>query len=177
MAKKHDIRIDRTKLHPFLDYRLGKFLDKCAEKGYYLILTEGYRTKEYQDKLYAKGRTTSGNIVTSAKGSDYASQHQWGIAFDVAIMFDVDRDGKITDDTWNVNGYKKISQIAKSVGLKWGGNWTSFVDNPHFYLGKWGSTTKKLREKYGNPTNFKKTWSAITKREINLFKGKLFGKG
>lgn len=176
MAKKHDIRIDRNKLHPLLNYRLGLFLDKCEKKGYYLIVTEGFRTKDYQDELYAKGRSKPGNIVTSAKGSDYASQHQWGVAFDVALNFDVDKDGKVTDDMWNANGYKKIAKIAKSVGLKWGGDWTSFVDNPHFYLGKWGSTTKKLKEKYRTPLRFKSTWKAKTTKAINLYKGKSMAK-
>lgn len=74
MANKHDIRIDRTLLHPWLDYKLTLLLNKCAKKRIYLIITEGYRTVEYQDSLYAKGRTTAGSIVTNAKGSDYSSQ-------------------------------------------------------------------------------------------------------
>lgn len=73
MKKEHDIRIDRTKLHPLLDYRLETLLKKCAKKGIYLIITEGFRTKEYQDVLYAKGRTKPGKIVTNAKGSTYSS--------------------------------------------------------------------------------------------------------
>ena len=45
MKKKHDVRIDRTKLHPWLDYRLGILLKKCAKKGLYLIITEGCEGK------------------------------------------------------------------------------------------------------------------------------------
>lgn len=122
MKKEHDVRINRTKLHPWLNYKLGLLLKQCAKKGIYLIITEGFRSKEYQDKLYAKGRTKPGNIVTNAKGSDYSSQHQWGIAFDIALKYDVDRDGRITDDTYNNKGIKKVAKIAKSkkVGLAWG---------------------------------------------------------
>ena len=73
MKKEHDVRIDRTKLHPWLDYRLGILLKKCEKKGIYLIITEGFRSKEYQDSLYAKGRTKPGKIVTNALRSMTAS--------------------------------------------------------------------------------------------------------
>ena len=75
MKKEHDVRIDRTKLHPWLDYKLTVLLKKCAKKKIYLIITEGFRTKKYQDQLYAKGRTKPGKVVTNAKGSTYSSQH------------------------------------------------------------------------------------------------------
>ena len=150
MKKEHDIRIDRTKLHPWLDYRMGILLKKCAKKGIYLIITEGFRSKEYQDLLYAKGRTKPGKIVTNAKGSTYSSQHMWGIAFDIAI-----NDSKLLYDTATI---KKVAVIAKKIGLGWGGDWTSIVDTPHFYLTKWGSTTSKLKAAYGTPDAFRKTW-------------------
>lgn len=153
MTKKHDIRINRTKLHPWLNYKLGLLLKQCAKKGIYLIITEGFRSKEYQDKLYAKGRTKPGNIVTNAKGSEYSSQHQWGIAFDIAI-----NDSKLL---YNEATIRKVAKIAKSkkVGLAWGGDWVSPVDTPHFYLDKWGDTPSKLKKKYGVFDNFKKTWT------------------
>lgn len=99
--------------------------------------------------MYAEGRTKKGSIVTNAKGSDYSSQHQWGIAFDIALKYDVDGDGRITDDTYNNKGIKKVAKIAKSkkVGLAWGGDWVSPVDTPHFYLDKWGDHSFKIKEK------------------------------
>lgn len=168
MKKEHDIRIDRSKLHPWLDYKLSLLLKKCAKKGIYLIITEGFRTKEYQDALYAQGRTKPGKIVTGAKGSDYASQHQWGIAFDIAMNYDVDGDGKVSDDTWNAKGFKTVARIAKSVGLGWGGDWKGFVDTPHLYIKKWGSTTTKLKQQYGTPDKFKKTWKKTVSRKKGL---------
>lgn len=166
MKTTNDIRIDRSKLHPWLDYKLGLLLKRCNEEGIYLIITEGFRTKEYQDSLYAKGRTVPGKVVTNAKGSTYSSQHMWGIAFDIAI-----NDSKLLYDTATI---KKVAKIAKSskVGLKWGGDWKDIIDNPHFYLGKWGSTPKKLKEKYGTPDKFKKTWTSITKKNCKLWKSK-----
>lgn len=152
MKTKHDVRIDRSKLHPLLDYKLGLLLKECAKKGIYLIIAEGFRTKEYQDELFAKGRTKPGKIVTNARGNSYSSQHQWGVAFDIAI-----NDSK---RLYDLSVIKKVAKIAKSskVGLGWGGDWKSIADTPHFYLKKWGSTTAKLKNIYGTPDRFKKTW-------------------
>lgn len=169
---KHDIRIDRRKLHPWLNYKLTLLLKKCAKKGIYLIITEGFRSKEYQDELYAKGRTAPGKIVTGAKGSFYASQHQWGIAFDVALRYDVDGDGSVKDDVYNLKGIKDVAKIAKKIGLSWGGDWKGFQDTPHFYLKKWGDTTSKLKSLYGTPDTFKKTWVKKvkgTKKGLNIW--------
>ncbi len=162
MDKEHDIRINRTLLHPWLDNKLTILLNKCAKKGIYLIITEGFRTKEYQDRLYAKGRTAPGSIVTNASGSSYRSQHMWGIAFDIAI-----NDKKKLYDPTTI---KKVAKIAKKVGLGWGGDWTSIVDMPHFYLKKWGSTTTVLKQQYGVPDRFMATWN----REVNRKKGLVF---
>lgn len=154
MKKQHDVRIDRSLLHPRLDFLVEKLLEQCAKKGIYLIITEGFRTKAYQDTLYAKGRTAPGKVVTNAKGSTYSSQHMWGIAFDIAI-----NDTKLLYDGGML---KKVAKIAKDLGLGWGGDWTSIVDTPHFYLKKWGSTTSKLKQLYGTPEKFKKMWYKTT---------------
>lgn len=166
MIKHNDIRIDRKKLHPWLNYKIDLLLKKCNKKGIYLIITEGYRSVEYQDNLYSKGRTKKGNIVTNAKGKDYQSQHQWGIAFDVAI-----NDTKLLYDTETL---KKVSKIAKSksVGLAWGGDWVRPVDMPHFYLNKWGDTTIKLKTTYKTPDKFRLEWVRVvrgTKKGLNIW--------
>lgn len=166
MKTQHDIRIDRTKLHPWINYKLGLLLKRCAKKGIYLIITEGFRTEKYQDELYAKGRTKKGNIVTNARGKDYQSQHQWGIAFDIAI-----NDKK---SPYDVPTLKKVAKIAKSksVGLVWGGDWVRPVDTPHFYLNKWGDTTSKLKSTYKTPEKFRLEWIRTvrgTKRGLNIW--------
>ena len=165
MKKTNDIRIDTSKLHPYLNYLMKKGIKKCNAKGIYLIITEGFRTVAYQNKLYAKGRTAPGSIVTNAKGTDYASQHQWGIAFDIAI-------NGTSKELYNADLMRKASKCFKEVGLSWGGDWTSPVDFPHFYLGKWGDTTSKLKRKFGTPTKFKKYWKRKVKKKTNLYKNR-----
>ena len=63
---------------------------------------------------------------------------------------------------------KKVAKIAKGIGLAWEGDWQSFVDTPHFYLPKWGSTATLLRAIYGTPSKFKKTWSKAVNRDKGL---------
>ena len=170
MANK--VNIDISNLHRYVRFKLNNFLKKCEEKKQYVIITCGYRSAKEQDELYKQGRTKPGNIVTNAKGG--YSQHNWGVAFDIAMNHDIDGDKKVTDDTWNLKGFKSVAKLAKSVGLSWGGDWKSFKDNPHFYYSKWGDTTKKLRKKYGTFTEFKKTWTGTVKCNTYLRKGKSF---
>ena len=78
--------------------------------------------------------------------------HQWGIAFDFYR-----NDGK---GAYNESGnfFENVGQIGKTLGLEWGGDWTSPVDRPHFQLPDWGSTPSILKKRYGNFDTFKKTW-------------------
>jgi hypothetical protein len=118
-----------------------------------------------QDALYAQGRTASGSIVTNARGSSYSSMHQWGVAFDI-----IRNDGKgayNNNDGW----FDKVGKIGVSLGLEWGGSWTSPIDKPHFQLADWGSTPTKLKATYKNPQAFFNTWeNIINKGDNNLSK-------
>lgn len=140
--------ITLLEVHSELQEKMSLLEEKCREEGINIKITESVRSALRQDELYAQGRTVSGNIVTNAKGSDYSSMHQWGIAFDVCIN-DV-------NDPYNVEKLKKIGEIGKNIGLEWGGDWEGFVDMPHFQLG--GYSIKELKEEYGDPLKFLSTW-------------------
>jgi peptidoglycan L-alanyl-D-glutamate endopeptidase CwlK len=146
---------DVKQLHPLLQYKIEKFLKKAKKEKFKVGISECYRTVKEQNDKYEQGRSKPGSIITNAKGSTYSSQHQWGVAFDIYRD-----DGK---GTYNEAGnwFRKVAKIAKSVGLGWGGDWTSILDKPHFYLKDWGSTTTKLKQQYGSFENFKKTWEAV----------------
>lgn len=151
---------DITALHPRLQVKLTQLKEECAKNGINILFSECLRTIAEQDALYAQGRTVPGNIVTNAKGSTYSSQHQWGIAADFYLNQDVDGDGDKKDDAFNNSTglFDLVGQIAKALGLGWGGDWTSIKDRPHLYLSDWGSTTAKLKQLYGTPANFMQTW-------------------
>lgn len=151
---------DRTKLHPILQYKIDRLLELCNQNGLKIGISECVRTVQEQDALYAKGRTAPGGIVTNAKGSCYQSLHQWGVAFDFYLMFDVDGDGQTKDDAFNDShgDFKKVAKYATMLGLEWGGSWTSIIDKPHLQLPYWGSGSSLLRSKYGTPSKFDELW-------------------
>ena len=152
------MRIDTTMIHPRLVEKLNQLVKVCKDNGITIEFSSGYRSFAEQDKLYAQGRTEPGMKVTNARGG--YSQHNWGIAADFFLDMDVDGDGSKSDDAFNNNTalFDKVGRLAGTVGLGWGGNWTSPVDRPHLYLPDWGSTPTPLRNKYGTYEQFKATW-------------------
>ena len=153
---------DITLCHPRLQRLASTWMKACATHGITVVIGETFRTVAEQDALYAQGRTKPGKKVTNAPGSSYSSQHQWGIAFDFYLKMDIDGDGSMSDDAFNdsTGMFKKAAEIAKDLGLGWGGDWKSIVDKPHVYLPDWGSGTGILKQKYGTFEAFKKTWAA-----------------
>jgi peptidoglycan L-alanyl-D-glutamate endopeptidase CwlK len=139
-------------LHPDLQVLVERLKSACLKKGLKIGISECVRTVTEQDALYAQGRTKGGPIVTNAKGSTYSSMHQWGIAFD---FYRNDGKGSYNDRD---GFFTKVGKIGESIGLEWGGSWTSFIDKPHFQLPDWGSTTIRLKELYKYPENFMLSW-------------------
>jgi len=129
-------------LHPIVATRGRSMVDLAAHAGLGLLVTQGLRTWEEQDALYAKGRTVppigKQFIVTNARGGQ--SWHNFGLAFDIVVL---DSLGKSNWDTSHP-GWAKAAQLGKSVGLEWGGDWKGFKDMPHFqYTG--GLTLSECR--------------------------------
>jgi peptidoglycan L-alanyl-D-glutamate endopeptidase CwlK len=98
---------------------------KAREHGITINILSGLRTYAEQDALYAQGRTKPGDIVTNARGG--YSNHNFGIAFDVGVF----EGGRYLGDSPK---YKAVGALGVELGLEWGGNWKSIVDQPHFQL-------------------------------------------
>lgn len=85
-------------------------------------ITEGLRSKERQAKLVAEGKSQT------LKG-----KHLFGLAVDVAAYVD----GKVS---WDKQHYITISNAFKQAAeelntpIRWGGDFKSFFDGPHFEL-------------------------------------------
>ena len=156
---------DITQLHPRLQPLAIELQKQCKKEGILIGISECLRTVAEQDALYAKGRTAPGNKVTNCRGVSFSSMHQWGVAFDVYLKMDVDKDGQTSDDAYNntTKLFNRVGAIGKKLGLEWGGDWKSPVDLPHFQLPDWGSTAKKLKEQYGTPDKFMDTWKTDNK--------------
>lgn len=100
-------------------------VQKAAANGIQIKVISGHRTYAEQDKLYAQGRTLSGPRVTNARGG--YSNHNFGIAFDVGVFSGSKYLGESPK-------YRGVGVLGADMGLEWGGNWTSLVDQPHFQL-------------------------------------------
>lgn len=115
---------DLNKLHPKVKELAEQLLKECASAGLNIKITETYRSVARQDELYAQGRTTKGNIVTYAKGSDMSSYHQWALAFDVC--------NNVKGKEYDIGVLSKVGAIGQKLGLEWGGSWKDFKDYAHF---------------------------------------------
>ncbi|MBO2944030.1 M15 family metallopeptidase [Paenibacillus sp. F411] len=124
-----------TELHPVVLAQKNRLVAKTRELGIKIIVTDGYRSHEEQDRLYEQGRSAPGDIVTQARGGQ--SMHNYGLAIDFAlwnnegqVIWDLEYDG-------NRNGksdWMEVVAIAKDLGFQWGGDWASFPDYPHLQM-------------------------------------------
>jgi peptidoglycan LD-endopeptidase CwlK len=119
-------------LHPIVSAKKDQLISLAADQGIQIVITQDFRSVEEQDELYAKGRSSEGEIVTNAKGGE--SYHNFGLAIDFALL---SIDGAVIwDMEYDGNGnsrpdWDEVVEIAKGLGFEWGGDWRSFKDYPH----------------------------------------------
>ena len=105
---------------------LGRILDG----GVNARIISGSRTYAQQDLLFRKGRFGNpGPRVTNARGGH--SNHNFGIAWDIGVF--TAGGGFVTSEA----PYERAAALALADGtlaIEWGGNWTGFVDRPHYQL-------------------------------------------
>ncbi len=113
-----------TLLPPVQPYARA-LVHKAATVGITIKVISGLRTYAEQDALYAQGRTAPGPIVTKARGG--YSNHNFGIAFDIGVF-------EGTRYLPESPKYKAVGALGVDLGLEWGGNWKTLVDQPHYQL-------------------------------------------
>jgi peptidoglycan L-alanyl-D-glutamate endopeptidase CwlK len=141
-------------LHPSIEHAAIELLVKIAEINIFVRFTSTFRTWQEQDFLYAKGRSSTGNIVTHAKGGE--SFHNYRLALDFCILL---KDGKkaswdmVADN--NLDGladWMQIVKIAKKLGFEWSGDWKGkrlSNDFSHFQMIH-GLTWQECKKRYEN---------------------------
>jgi len=143
MSNQFDSRTETNiaTLHPKVQVKAREFMSACipemAKSGVDVRIIGGYRTYDMQNKLYAQGRTESGQIVTNARGG--YSNHNFATAFDIGLF----KGPKYLEDS---PLYEECGKIGVSVGLEWGGAWKGITDEPHFQLAT-GLTMAQMRER------------------------------
>lgn len=111
-------------LQPLVERKANELIEIMSKKGHRIRVVEGHRSYERQNQLYAQGRTTPGVIVTNARGGE--SMHNFGVAVDFVFR---DYGYEAPKRLWNLLG-----EEGKKLGFEWGGDWTTFVDKPHFEM-------------------------------------------
>jgi len=174
------ITIDRIKtLHP----KIRKEVLESYRKANNLQLGKGVRlrfsctfiTFEEQDKLNAQRRTTKGPKVTNAKGGQ--SIHNYGLAFDIVILYDKDGDGRFEEASWDTkrdgdkDGIPDWLEVTKVMldsgfingfitnGKKW--------DLPHFQK-DFGLSWKQMKSKIDKGDYIEEVIDGYKYKYINL---------
>jgi len=111
-----------------VDKRLQLLANEVLEiSPYDFAITEGLRTLEKQQEHFKKG-------VSKCDGIKNKSKHQEGKAIDI-MVYDENSKG-----TWEERYYREVANIFKqkarelNINIRWGGDWKSFKDCPHFEL-------------------------------------------
>lgn len=123
-------------VHPFMVHIM---CEAIRDTPVDFTITSGLRSKAEQQALYAQGRTKPGKIVTNADGVKNKSNHQakedgFGYAVDLyPYVGFVDVEDKANNLTKIAS---HIKATAKKLGyeIRWGGDFKSIVDRPHFEL-------------------------------------------
>jgi len=149
MADK--VSYDRiAQLHPKLRGEAEVILKEVEERltGKATIrISQGLRTIEEQNALYAQGRTKPGKVVTNAKGG--SSYHNYGLAVDFVLIIDGKASWGMKED-WDgdkVADWMEVVEVFHKYGWEWGGNWKSLKDYPHFQK-TFGYSIGDLKIKY-----------------------------
>lgn len=127
---------DIDRLRPDVAANCRKWLELCKDAGLNVLVTQTVRDKEYQEYLYAQGRTRPGDIVTNGKVPTFHADTV-GCAFD----FCKNVKGHEYDDN---AFFAKAAALAKGMGFSWGGDWKSFVDKPHIQWDNGGEWTSAM---------------------------------
>ncbi len=106
-----------------------ELIKRAYKETIYVQMTGGYRSIGEQNRLYEQGRTNQSKpIVTNVRGG--YSYYNYGLAVDFVILSD---DGRRA--LWTVNEeWKRVANLAKSLGFTWGGDWSGFKDYPHLQM-------------------------------------------
>ena len=140
------------KAHPIIREELKQDYLYCNNRllgrGVRLRFASVYRSNEEQDELYSRRPK-----VTNAKGGQ--SIHNYGLAFDVVLLYDKDGNGTFETASWDTikdgdndgkSDWMEVVNFFKAKGWSWGGDWRSFKDMPHFQK-DFGYSWRELKEK------------------------------
>jgi len=102
-----------------------------------------YRTPEEQHKLFLQRPQVT-------KADSWQSIHNYGLAFDIVLLYDKNGDGSFETASWEQNKYwMQVVKYFVGKGWEWGGSWKTFKDAPHFQM-TFGNSWQSLKFKITN---------------------------
>jgi peptidoglycan LD-endopeptidase CwlK len=125
-------------LHPIMQGKARQLIAKAELKGVQILIYCTYRSTAEQNILYAKGRTSPGQVLTWAKGGESKHNHTENgvpaaLAFDCVPTLHGRPMWNLTPETHKM--WLILGKIALDVGLEWGGFWSKKkTDRPHFQI-------------------------------------------
>ena len=129
-AKYLDTLVPQVK-QAFTDFLL-EAKELLKEEGLDYRAICGTRSWEAQEALYAKGRTAPGPKVTNARPG--SSMHNFGLAIDCGVFRGKSYlDGGSPEEQRLADRMHKLcGALASKHNLRWGGNFKSIYDAPHY---------------------------------------------
>lgn len=103
-----------SELSPEMQEKTMMLLDYAKSQGMEVTITSGFRTKAQQEYL----------LKTRPKYAAKRSLHCLGRAIDISIK------GKKDSD------YRQLGEYAKSIGMRWGGDFKKVAERWHFDIGR-----------------------------------------
>lgn len=136
-----------------------KWYNYCLKNDINILVYETIRTEEKQREY-----------VNSGASQTMTSYHRVGQALDFVPVNDK---GVTLWGGYGATDIKKAVAYAKSLGFKWGGDWTSFVDKPHleFRFKGYGSDprTQPAPNVVAKPVVVTKPSAPVAKGKIEVF--------
>lgn len=137
LSKLDSFPSDKKKI--FLD-----FIAKVNEEGYWVNITSAKRS--YQEQASLKKE----NSKNAAPGT---SPHEFFKAIDINIVNKISGNTYLKRTSKNTWINSRVPSIAKSFGIKWGGDFSGYADNVHFEL---KNARKGDDSKTNDDSNYKK---------------------
>ena len=157
-ASEHRLK----EVYPPLAEAVRAMHEQLLNEDIIIRVTSGYRSFAEQQKLFNRGRTTAGSIVTNARPGH--SMHNFGLAVDLAP-------GILGAHPWRPDwndaspSWEAMMVLGEALGLECGGRWKNFPDKPHF---QWGhlpkSPTNAMRADY-REGGLELVWHRVSIRE------------
>lgn len=144
------------KLYPEFKVLVEKWLSECKKQGIEIVIQETWRSLDAQKAYYAQGRMSveEVNKLRIAAGmpplnpSDptatkiITEREETSFNYGLALRFNIANATSNKDKL-----FEKAGKIAESLGLVWGGSWTTLKIPSIIEMKNWEKVAEKIKEK------------------------------